>query len=84
MFVRQDVQLALMDRALGKCRIVRTAVLEFLRTNAEWFADKSFGKRIQLLMRELNLLGGVVILDALPEAQVKQFVESIGRRVAAT
>lgn len=81
MFMRQDVQLALMDRALGKCRNVRTAVLEFLRDNGDWFADKSFGRRIQLLMRELNLLGGVVILDALPEQQVKEFVHEIGKRV---
>ena len=84
MFIRQDVQLALMDRALGKCRTVRTAVLEFLQRNSDWFVERSFGRRIQLLMRELNLLGGVVILDALPEAQVKQFVENIGRRVAGT
>lgn len=82
MFMRQDVQLALMDRAIGKCRTVRTAVLEFLRDNGEWFAEKSFGRRIQLLMRELNLLGGVVILDALPVEQVKQFVGETGRRVA--
>jgi hypothetical protein len=33
-------------------------------------------------MRELNLLGGVVILDALPEQQVKKFVHETGRRVA--
>jgi hypothetical protein len=82
MFFRQDIQLALMDRALGKCNTVRTSVLEFLQDNKEWFADKSFGRRIQLLMKELNLLGGVVILDALPYAQVRQFVDSIGRRVA--
>jgi hypothetical protein len=82
MFLRQDVQLALMDRALGKCRNVRTAVLEFLRDNGEWFAEREFGRRIQLLMRELNLLGGVVILDALPEQQVKKFVHETGRRVA--
>jgi len=81
MFMRQDVQLALMDRAIGKCRAVRTAVLEFLRDHGEWFAEKSFGRRIQLLMKELNLLGGVVILDALPEQQVKQFVHETGLRV---
>lgn len=84
MFMRQDVQLALMDRAIGKCRSVRTSVLEFLRDNGDWFASQSFGRRIQLLMRELNLLGGVIILDALSEQKVKQFVHETGKRVAET
>jgi hypothetical protein len=84
MFLRQDVQLALMDRAIGKCATVRTAVLEFLSDNREWFSEKDFGRRIQLLMKELNLLGGVLILDALPVDQVRDHVIEIGKRVAAS
>ncbi len=78
LFLRQDIQVALLERSIGKCRSIRTSVLEFLRDNTYWMSEESFGKRIQVLARELNLLGGVAILDALPVSEVQGFLNRIG------
>lgn len=77
LFLRQDIQVAVLERSFGKCRKVRTAVLEFLRDHRDWLAEESFGKRIQVLVRELNLLGGVAILDAMPAAEIRKFLMRI-------
>lgn len=83
LFMRQDVQVALMERSLGKCRAVRTAVLDFLRVNRDWFAKEAFGRRIQRLIRELNLLGGVAILDSLPAMSLDGFLAQTGRKISS-
>jgi hypothetical protein len=84
LFMRQDVQVALLERSLGKCEAVRTAVLDFLRVHREWLGKEAFGKRIQRLVRELNLLGGVAILDALPAASIAGFLSRAGRDIASS
>jgi len=33
LFLRQDIQVSLLERAIGKCRNVRTAVLDFIKDN---------------------------------------------------
>lgn len=71
LFLRQDIHVALMERSIGKCRTVRTGVLEFLKKNLDYMSREAFGRRIQLLVRELNLLGGVSVLDALPPATLE-------------
>jgi hypothetical protein len=78
LFLRQDIQVALLERSIGKCRNIRTSVLEFLRDNSYWMSEESFGRRIQVLARELNLLGGVAVLDALPASEVQGFLSRIG------
>lgn len=82
LFLRQDIQVSLLERAIGKCQNVRTAVLEFLGANVGWLSEESFGRRIQLLLKELNLLGGVVILDSLPQADLEAFLKKVGERLA--
>lgn len=77
LFSRQDIQVAVLERSIGKCQKVRTAVLEFLAANHDWLAEASFGRRIQVLVRELNLLGGVMVLDALTPEAVQGFLASI-------
>lgn len=84
LFMRQDIQLALLERALGKCHSVRVAVLEFFRENSSWLADEAFGYRIQQIIKELNLLGGVAVLDALSHAQLHAFLTEVGRSLAGT
>jgi len=79
LFLRQDIQVALLERSFGKCRKVRTAVLEYLKTNNESLAEESFGRRIQVLAREVNLLGGVAILDALPAGEIESFLVRVGK-----
>lgn len=78
LFMRQDIQVSLLERSIGKCRGVREAVLEFISENMQSLAAEAFGRRIQRLLKELNLLGGVAILDALPRAELRAFLKKVG------
>lgn len=82
LFLRQDIHVSLLERSISKCKSARFAVLDFLRENNEWFSTKSFGKRIQLLLKEMNLLGGVVILDAVPPEDLRLFLKKAGESLA--
>lgn len=82
LFLRQDIQVSLLERRIGKCRLVREAVLEFLKENSGWFGQEAFSRRIQVLLKELNLLGGVAILDALPVAEIHSFLQKVGNELA--
>jgi len=79
LFLRQDLQVSLLERSIGKCRNVRMCVLEFMRENSAWLSDASFGRRIQLLLKELNLLGGVALLDSLPPAEIHDYLRSVAK-----
>jgi len=81
LFDRQDIEVSLLERQIGRCRNVRVCVLEFLQANRDWLAERRFGDRIQALIRELNLLGGVAILDALSPPTLQAHLEVIARRV---
>jgi hypothetical protein len=83
LFIRQDIQVSLLERRIGKGRNVRVAFLDFIRENNTWLASEAFGKRIQVLLRELNLLGGVAVLDALPEADLSAFLNRVGNAIVA-
>jgi len=77
LFLVQDIQVALLERRIGKCEGVRVALLEFIRDNKEKLAEKSFGRMIQVLAREVNLLGGVAVLDAVPRAELTSYLTSV-------
>jgi hypothetical protein len=81
LFLRQDIQVALLERSLGKCDRVRFAVLDFLRVNAGSLSSESFGKRIQIIVRELNLHGGVVVLDALASSEILAHLQLVAERL---
>ncbi len=83
LFLRQDIHVSLLERAIGKCSNVRTAVLEYFKDNQHWLKEEAFGERIQRILRELNLLGGVAILDALPPAEIREYLTRIGSTLAA-
>jgi Family of unknown function (DUF6339) len=80
LFMRQDIQVSLLERAIGKSRVVRSGVLEYFRANRATGASSASSKRVQTLLRELNLWGGVTILDALPESGIIAVLESVARR----
>jgi hypothetical protein len=82
LFLRQDIQVSLLERSMGKCRNVRAGVLEFLQNNRDWLSEEAFGRRIQILLRELNLLGGVAILDALPPSDIQACLKKVGESLA--
>lgn len=77
LFLRQDIQVGLLERAIGKCSPVRVAVLEYFKENQDLLATEAFGTRIQVLLRELNRLGGAVLLDAVPQDEIQAFLERI-------
>jgi hypothetical protein len=81
LFLRQDIQVSLLERSLGKCEGVRAAVLDFIRINANWLGSESFGRRIQVILRELNLLGGVVVLDTLASNEILAHLQLVGERL---
>jgi hypothetical protein len=84
LFLRQDIQVALLERAMGKCRGVRVAMLEFIRDNEDWLSEASFGQRIQTLAREVNLLGGVAVLDAVPDGELKSYLTKVASSIAGS
>lgn len=81
LFMRQDIQVSLLERAIGKCRKVRMGVLSYLASNHELLSEVAFGRRIQVLLKEVNLLGGVAVLDALPQEDIDRFLVGIGNRI---
>lgn len=82
LYLRQDIQVSLLERSLGKCRRIRTALLDFLKDNHEWLAGANFGRRIQLLVRDLNVLGGVSLLDALPLPMIEDHLRRSAQVIA--
>jgi hypothetical protein len=77
LFLRQDIQVAVLERAMGKCRGVRVSLLEFIRDNLQQLSEQKFGRRIQILARELNLLGGVALLDAVPATELSAYLKKV-------
>lgn len=77
LFLRQDIQVAILERAMGKCRGVRVSLLEFIRDNRQQLSEQKFGRRIQILARELNLLGGVALLDAIPAPELSAYLKKV-------
>jgi len=82
LFLRQDIYVQILERSLGKCEVVRTSVLEFLTENQTWLSSQAFTRRIQILLRELNLVGGVAILDTLSITDIKGYLMGIGKTLA--
>ena len=80
LFRDQNIQVALLERNIGKCPRVRAAFLKYIRDNETALASGQFGRRIQILTRELNLLGGVYLLDALPHDVLRAHIEDIAKR----
>jgi hypothetical protein len=71
----QDIQTGLLQRNLGKSRSVRAATLDFLQSKRQQIeqvgqGQGGIGKVVQHLCRELNLAGGVYLLDALEPPQL--------------
>jgi hypothetical protein len=77
LFLRQDIQVSVLERAMGKCRSARVALLEFIRDNQAQLSEERFGRRVQILVRELNLLGGVAVLDAIPAAELSAYLKKV-------
>lgn len=69
----QDIPVSLLERSMGSSKNVRRAILEFILENPEI----KNGKKIQELMKQLNLAGGVKNIPMLKLAEIKSILEII-------
>jgi hypothetical protein len=72
-FSNQDLQVSLLERAMGSYENVRTSFLEFYIANK----SKINGKKIQLLARDLNNSGGVYLLTLLSKNEITKKLEKL-------
>jgi hypothetical protein len=72
-FSSQDLQVSLLERAMGSYENVRNAFLEF------YILNKSIinGKKIQMLARDLNNSGGVYLLSLLSKDEITKKLEKL-------
>ena len=67
----QDIPVSLLERSIGGSENVRRTVLEFILENPEI----KTGKKIQELMRQFNLAGGVKNIPMLKVNEIKSILE---------
>ena len=70
-FESQDLQVSLLERKLGLYENFRTAFLEYYIDNKSTFNSK----KIQMIIREINNLGGVISLSVLEKDEIKKLLE---------
>lgn len=74
---RQDVQVALLERALGRCKPALTAALATILKHQEKIeAASNRGAIFKAWAKEINLYGGAYLLDALPSERLKDAIEA--------
>ena len=69
----QEIPVSLLERSMGSSKNVRIAILEFILENPEI----KNGKKIQELMKQLNLAGGVKNIPMLKVNEIKSIIEII-------
>jgi len=75
LYSRLDIAQTILERALGRTRNVLIAFLDFIRTNEKQLAGDEGRSTIRQLAIQLNLLGGVVVLDGLSEKDSRDILE---------
>lgn len=68
----QDIQHNLLERNFGRNRTILHTVLDFLRVHPEIKGKEQYVK----IVKTLNRLGGVRLLDALGPERIKEYIES--------
>lgn len=74
-FGRSDIATGLLERDIGKSKVLLRSILVFLDEYGqeiydEWKGKGGFGRAIQKMVREINRAGGVVLLDALKSQEL--------------
>jgi hypothetical protein len=69
----QDIPVSLLERSIGSNKKIRKAVLEFLIENPELKTSKN----VQLLIKYLNLAGGVKNIPFLNIKEIKLLLTNI-------
>jgi hypothetical protein len=73
-----DITASILERNLGKNRLVRTTVLDFLQEHKRVFLQKGEKSKnaVRSLVKALNLRGGSAILDAMPQSSLQKFLSN--------
>lgn len=81
----QDIQVAFLERSLGRCRPLLRAVLETVKKHQDALRNTpKSGDVIQEWAKEIRLYGGAYLLDAVPPDRLKFVLERFLRaRLAA-
>lgn len=74
MLQNQDVQQALLQRSFGKSRPVLHAILDHIKANQSTVYAEAIGTKIKKKAKMLNVLGGVLLLDAMPRSDIHEFL----------
>jgi|688.fasta_scaffold482244_2 hypothetical protein len=71
-----DITASILERNLGKNRLVRTTLLDFLLMHEDVFLQKGERSKnaVRSLVKSLNLRGGSAILDAMPKSSLEKFL----------
>ncbi|MDM9630226.1 DUF6339 family protein [Robiginitalea aurantiaca] len=72
----QDFITSILERTMGTYENVRFAILETYAENRDSFGYNT-SKTIQVLLRDLNNLGGVSLLSMIPKEEIKKNIESL-------
>jgi hypothetical protein len=81
-----DIAQTLLERNLGRSPQLRTAFLEYLRDHYEELGENSSQRRdhTRYLAIQLNLRGGMTLLDSLDEERVTSLLVANSQRWQAT
>jgi hypothetical protein len=73
-----DITASVLERNLGKNRLVRVTLLEFFLEHNHIFLQRGESSKIAVrtLVKSLNLRGGSAILDAMPKSSLRKFLSS--------
>jgi hypothetical protein len=71
----QDIQTGLLQRTIGRSAHIRRFALEFIRRRKVDIENVGASRAIQALFRDLNLAGGVYLLDALKQEPIDRILD---------
>lgn len=80
-----DIAQTILERNLGRARDVTHGILEFLQENKGDLIGPGDVKRLRVrrLVKSLNLIGGVTLLDCLSKPDVKKYLRMDFERIMA-
>lgn len=77
LLMNQDIQQAFLERAYGRNRLILHSILEFIQKNREELkSGGGMSKNVKELAKNINLLGGVALLDCMTKEEVGKVINS--------
>ena len=73
----QDIQTALLERSFGRNRVLLMSILDFIKSNQSRFnSGEGMSKNVQKLGVNINLHGGLAMLDCMEAEQIASVLEN--------